>query len=53
MFSQKNYKEQDSTKHHLDLAKTVFLNTRFLCNNSAIHNTNVKARIKYVISLLF
>ena len=38
MCSQKNYMEQDSTKNHLDLAKTLFLNTRFLCNNSAIHN---------------
>ena len=53
MFFQKNYLEQGSTKTYLDLAKTVFLNTHFLWNNSAIHNINIKARVKYVIPSLF
>ena len=30
MFSQKKYMEQDSTENHLNLAKTLFLNTRFM-----------------------
>ena len=55
MFSQTNYIEQDSAKHHLTLAKANRVSkycTRSLCKLFAIYNINLKARLNIIPSLL-
>ena len=46
--------EQDSTKNRMALVKTnpVSWDT-FLCKNYAIHNINIKVRVKSIIPSLF
>ena len=54
MFSQTNYMKQDSTKNHLTFEKTNLVSkyTHSLLKY-AIHNINIKARVKNIIPSLF
>ena len=48
--------EQDSTKNRVTLVKTnrvSFLSAHFLCKNYDIHDINIEARVKNIISSLF
>ena len=54
MFSESNYMEQDPTKIVWLWWKLIeFRNICFLCKNYAVHNKNLKTRLRNIISSLY